>query len=58
MDVGSVKDLMIIIDFIISCVAGCLQVLKYNEVSDILFKISGVFLAVAVVCIIIEKIRK
>ena len=54
MDVGSVKDLMIIIDFIISCVAACLKDSAYSEVSENLFMVSAVFLVVAVICIIIE----
>ena len=57
MDINNCKDLMIIIDFIVSSVGAFF---KHSNValSEKLFLVGGVFLGLAVICIIIDKVRK
>lgn len=57
MDINNCKDLMIIIDFVVSSVGAFF---KHSNValSEKLFLVGGVFLGLAVICIIIDKVRK
>ena len=51
--IGLIKDLSIIVDFIISIIASSIQ--KTNpELSNILFGVSAVVLVIAVICVSIE----
>ena len=53
--IGFVKDLMIVSDFIVSCIGGFLKN-SYPELSNSFIYAGVIFLVIAVVCIIIERI--
>lgn len=56
MTINFVKDLMIVSDFIVSSIGGFLKN-SYPDLSNGFIYAGIIFLVIAVVCIIIERIR-
>lgn len=55
--VNDVKNIAIVLDFVVSIIASAIQ--KSNpSVSGMLFGLSAVILLVAVVCVVIELVKK
>ncbi|MBO6119208.1 MAG: hypothetical protein J6P02_01940 [Lachnospiraceae bacterium] len=55
--VNDVKNIAIVLDFVVSIIASAIQ--KSNQsVSGMLFGLSAVILLVAVVCVVIELVKK
>lgn len=56
-NINSVKNIAILLDFVVSIIASAIQ--KTNpDLSGMLFGLSAVILLVAVICVIVELVKK
>ena len=55
--INLIKNLSIIVDFVLSIIASALKN-SQPGMSDTLFMLSGIVLFVAVICVVIELIKK